>query len=174
MLLVAACLFLLSGCSGYTQEEVDSLVSEAAASASSESYDAGYEAGKETGYEEGFDAGIDAFLENPGDFVSSNWYCVPVDMEEQYWDTMNYYSWMCDYYGLPEYNPEWEGWDEFVFVHYVPPQENELPRMFYSTQDIYYHSYGECQNLAGISSVHLISENNAIENGYDPCPTCVQ
>ena len=43
---IIVCVLLLSGCAGYTQEEVDSMVSEASASASSEAYDAGYEAGK--------------------------------------------------------------------------------------------------------------------------------
>lgn len=65
------CFLLLSGCAGYTQEETDSMVNEAAASASSEAYEegfldgknegfsSGYSEGYETGKEEGYSAGQD-------------------------------------------------------------------------------------------------------------------
>ena len=65
------CFLLLSGCAEYTQEEADSLVNEATASASSEAYEegfldgrnegtiSGYDEGYEKGKEEGYSAGQD-------------------------------------------------------------------------------------------------------------------
>ena len=179
---IIVCVLLLSGCSGYTQEEVDSMVSEASASASSEAYDAGYEvgkeAGKESGYEEGFDAGIEAFQENPGDYVSSDWYCVPVYMEEQYWDTMNYYSSLCEYYGLPEYYEGWspEDWEEDFTddsMSYTSAEEAQGPIVCWTPNGKSYHASEYCRTLNRSKTIISGTIDEAIASGHgDPCDVC--
>lgn len=60
--LVLMLVFLFSGCAEYTQEEVDSMVSEAVASASSEAYGTGYKDGHIDGVSEGSASGYSAGL----------------------------------------------------------------------------------------------------------------
>lgn len=175
---------MFSGCSGYSQEEVDSMVNEAAASASSESYDAGYEAGKEvgkeSGYEEGFDAGIEAFRESPGEYAPSGWYCVPVDMEEQYWDTMNYYSRLCEHYGLPEYYEGWseEDWESEEYfaddsTSYNFVEETQEITVYWTPNGKSYHSSENCRTLNRSTTIYSGTVSEAISSGHgDPCDVC--
>lgn len=185
IILSLLCITLLfSGCSGYSQEEVDSMVSEATSSASSESYDAGYEAGKEagkeSGYEEGFDAGIEAFQESPGEYAPSGWYCVPVDLEEQYWDTMNYYSRLCEHYGLPEYYEGWneEDWEteEYVTDNSVSSNSVEEPQeaiVYWTPNGGSYHSTEYCRTLSRSKNILSGTIDEAIASGHgDPCNVC--
>ena len=182
--LVLVLAFLFSACADYTQEEVDSMVSEAASSASSEAYDIGYEAGKEagkeSGYEEGFDAGIEAFQESPGEYAPSGWYCVSVDMEEQYWDTMNYYSSLCEYYGLPEYYEGWspEDWESEEYImddsmSYSSEEDSQGIIVYWTPNGKSYHASEYCRTLNRSKTIISGTMDEAIASGHgDPCDVC--
>ncbi len=170
VILICTFVFLLTGCA-YNQEEVDSMVSEASASAYEEGYgDAQLDLSAELSneYDRGYEDGIDAVMDTPEDYFPSDWAYVPTDAYQEYLDKMEYYSTLCNYYGLPEYFPDW---DEFTFVHYVPPQEDDLPRKWYVPGEQYYHDFAECAAITSAKK-ELISKNEAVVQGLEPCPIC--
>ena len=65
IILSLICITLLfSGCTGYTQEEVDSMVSEAVASATEKAYEEGYQTGKADGESESYDSAYSSGFED--------------------------------------------------------------------------------------------------------------
>lgn len=176
-------LAFLTGC-WYTEEDIKYIESQAAESGEEVGYDLGYEegyesgqtSGYETGYEDGLSQGHQDVIDHPGEYFSGDywyypagWACVPEEEIEEYEDAMSYYSWMCEYYGLPEY---FEGWDKYSFVHYVQPDDDELPRMWHVPGDEFYHSWPECSEITVSSDIDLISKDDAIGDGFLPCPVC--
>ena len=183
LLFCITALIFLTGC-WYTEDEVKYIESQAAESGEQTGYDFGYEDGYESGqsigYEDGYEVGRDQghtdVLESPEEYLPNDtciypagWVCVPEEEITEYEDKLLYYSWLCEYYGLPEY---FEEWDKYSFVHYVLPDEDLLPRMWHVPGDEFYHSHPECPKIYDSPEKDLISKDDAIGDGFLPCPVC--
>lgn len=194
---IIVCVLLLSGCADYTQEEVDSMVSEAAATASSEAY----ESGRSVGYTEGYDNAVSDYSQPEEEYS-------PTEIEEAYGEGysdgcqdaydeyagyiefngeliseeefIHYYSVLCDYYGLPEYYEGWneEDWEteEYVTDNSVSSNSVEEPQeaiVYWTPNGGSYHSTEYCRTLSRSKNILSGTIDEAVASGHgDPCNVC--
>lgn len=176
--------FVLSGCSSITTEEVDSLVSESYEEGKSDGYDIGYDAGyedaqneisvdstitdqeKESIYSEGYQNAVDdysGYIEYDGELI---W-------EE---DFINYYSLLCDTLGLPEYHYPYNEEEFLNSDYYKEKTESETSQegiVYWTPNGSRYHSTENCRTLNKSKVINSGTIDEAIASGHnEPCSVC--
>lgn len=195
--LVMMLALLFSGCAEYTQEEVDSMVSEAVATASSESYETGKSAGYTEGYEDavsdyshpeeeyspteiekaygdGYSDGCQDTYEKYSGYIEYNGELIS---EEEF---IHYYTALCENYGLPEYYDGWspEDWEleEYITddsMSYSSEEDSQGIIVYWTPNGKSYHASEFCRTLNRSKTIISGTIDEAIASGHgDPCDVC--